>query len=163
MSVEHQSHPSPGITENDRSVVVASYPTYPEAQRVVDHLSDAGFAVRSVSIVGRGVSIVEKVLGRMTKRRAAVAGAASGAWMGLFVGLLLGLFATGIAWVTVLLTGAALGALWGAAIGFVAHWSTRGQRDFSSVQTLAAERYDIVVAGEHATEATQLLAVPDVA
>lgn len=152
----------PGATDESSSVVVASHPTYLEAQRAVDHLSDSGFPVRSVSIVGRGVTTVEQVTGRRTNGRAALTGAAGGAWTGLFVGLLLGMFTAGIVWVSVLLTGLVLGALFGAVVGFVSHWSTRGRRDFSSVQTLAAERYDILVTREHATRAAQLLAVPAV-
>ena len=142
-------------------VPVVWYPTHSQAQRAVDRLSDAGFPVQTVRIVGRGVTTVETVTGRMTKGKAALAGAASGAWIGLLFGLLLGLFAPGLVWLTVLLTSLALGAVWGAVIGFIAHWSTRGRRDFSSVQSLAADRYDIVVQPEHAAEATRLLAVRD--
>jgi hypothetical protein len=42
------------------------------------------------------------------------------------------------------LTGAALGVLWGAVFGYVAHASTRGRRDFSSVRQLVAARYDLI-------------------
>ncbi len=39
--------------------LVATYATYDEAQRAVDQLSDAGFPVESVDIVGRDLSLVE--------------------------------------------------------------------------------------------------------
>jgi hypothetical protein len=38
---------------------------------------------------------VERVTGRLTKARAAGAGAVSGLWLGLLFGLLIGLFAAG--------------------------------------------------------------------
>jgi hypothetical protein len=41
-----------------------------------------------------------------------------------------------------LFVGLLIGAAWGAIFGFVGHWATHGRRDFTSVSTLAAERYD---------------------
>jgi hypothetical protein len=137
--------------------VIASYPTYAEAQRAVDALSDAGFPVESVDIVGHDVRLVERVTGRLTNARAAGAGALSGAWFGLFIGLLVGLFTTGAEWVGLMLGGLLIGAFWGAAFGFVAHWLTRGQRDFSSVRSLVAGRYDVTVARTQAERARELL------
>jgi len=46
--------------------------------------------------------------GRLTKARAAGAGAISGAWVGLMIGILLGLFTTG-AWLGVVVAGVAIG------------------------------------------------------
>ena len=137
---------------------VASFPSYLEAQNAVDHLSDNGFPVRQVRIVGHGLTSVEQVTGRMTKGRAALAGSATGAWIGLLLGLLLGIFTPGLVWLSVLLTSIVLGALWGAGIGFVAHWATKGRRDFTSLHGLAAERYDVVVRGDGSAEAARILA-----
>ena len=72
-----------------RGQVIGSYDTYLEAQRAVDYLSDKQFPVQHVAIVGSDLRMVENVLGRLTRGRAALAGAASGAWFGLFVGVLL--------------------------------------------------------------------------
>lgn len=138
-------------------VTVGTYRSYVEAQNAVDHLSDEGFPVQRASIVGHGLTSVERVTGRMTKGRAALAGGATGAWVGLLLGVLLGVFTPGLVWLSVLLTSTVMGSLWGAAIGFVAHWSTRGRRDFTSLHGLSAERYDVVVAAESAAEAAQLL------
>jgi hypothetical protein len=124
---------------------IARYDRYEEAQRAVDHLSDAGFPVENVEIVGSDVHLVEHVTGRLTAGRAAMVGAGSGAWFGLFVGLLVGLFTTGPAWLGLVLGGAAIGALWGAVFGYFAHSATSGQRDFSSARGLAAEHYDVTV------------------
>ena len=137
--------------------VVASYRGYSEAQATVDYLSDADFPVENLRIVGHGVSTVEAITGRMTTARAALTGAAGGAWWGLFIGLLLGMFAPGAAWLGVLLAGLLIGAAWGAIFGFVGHWATHGRRDFTSVSTLAAERYDIVCTPALAAKAAHLL------
>ena len=137
--------------------LVASYESYEEAQRAVDRLSDASFPVETVEIVGRDLRIVERVTGRLTIGRATLAGAGTGAWWGLFIGLLVGLFTTGPEWLGLVLGGLAIGALWGAVFGFVAHWSTRGQRDFSSLRNLAAGHYDLMVATANADSARALL------
>ena len=138
--------------------VVAGYSNYVDAQRAVDYLSDNGFPVEFADIVGSNLHLVERVTGRMTKGRAALAGAAAGAWFGLFIGLLVGLFTTGPTWLGLMLGGLLIGAAWGAIFGFVAHWTTEGQRDFASVSGLVADRYDVVVADEHADRARALLA-----
>ena len=124
---------------------VARYDRYEDAQRAVDHLSDNGFPVEQVEIVGSDLHIVEHVTGRLTPGGAAMAGAASGAWFGLFVGLLVGLFTTGPAWLGLVLGGAAIGALWGALFGYIAHRATGGARDFSSARGLVAEHYEVTV------------------
>jgi hypothetical protein len=140
-----------------RGVVVASYSTYGEAQRAVDRLSDEQFPVEHVQIVGRDLQLVETVTGRLTKGRAALAGAASGAWFGLFIGLLVGLFTTGPEWLGLVLGGVLIGAFWGAVFGFLAHLATGGMRDFASLRGLVAKTYDILVADGHADRARQLL------
>lgn len=140
-----------------RGVVVSSYDTYAEAQRAVDRLSDAGFPVQHVQIVGRDLQLVETVTGRLTKGRAALAGAASGAWFGLFIGLLVGLFTSGPEWLGLVLGGVLIGAFWGAVFGFLAHLATGGMRDFASLRGLVAKTYDVLVADEHAARARELL------
>ncbi|WP_245849206.1 general stress protein [Lentzea kentuckyensis] len=137
------------------SSVLASFPNYEDAQRLVDRMSDDGFPVESVRIVGEGVRTVEQVTGRMTRGRAALAGAVSGAWFGVLIGLLFGLFTGGAAWIWLLLISLLIGAFWGAVFGFVAHWSTRGRRDFSSVMTLQARRYEVHVDKERAAQAAR--------
>jgi hypothetical protein len=138
--------------------VVGTYGRYDEAQSAVDRLSDASFPVERVQIVGRDLRFVEQVTGRLTRGRAAVAGAGTGAWFGLFIGLLVGLFTTGPEWFGLVLGGLLIGAVWGAVFGFTAHWMTRGQRDFSSLRSLAAGQYDVMVANDQAASARTLLA-----
>src|SRR5581483_3814324 len=122
---------------------VISYDEYAAAQRAVDRLSDDGFPVEYLDIIGSDLRLVERVTGRMTKARAAAAGAASGAWFGLLIGFLLGLFTAG-SWLGLLLVGAVIGSAWGGLFGFLGHAATRGTRDFASARTLVALRYDIV-------------------
>ncbi|WP_406154862.1 hypothetical protein OG806_01815 [Streptomyces sp. NBC_00882] len=64
----------------------ASYTTYQEAERAVDHLSDQGVLVERVAIVGQDVRLVEQVTGRMERGGAALQGAASGALPGALIG-----------------------------------------------------------------------------
>ena len=73
--------------------MLREYTTYEEAQRLVDGLSDAGFPVERVRIIGHDMYSVEQVTGRLTKGRAALLGAGGGAWWGLLIGLLLAIFA----------------------------------------------------------------------
>ncbi|WP_431041599.1 general stress protein [Streptomyces sp. P1-3] len=136
---------------------VAHYATYEDAQEAVDRLSDEGFPVEHIDIVGSDLRMVEHVTGRLTKGRAAAAGAASGAWFGLFIGLLVGLFTTGPTWLGLILGGLLIGAFWGAAFGYVTHAATGGHRDFSSTRTLVASRYDVVARGGHTEEARVIL------
>ncbi|HEU5416833.1 MAG TPA: general stress protein [Streptosporangiaceae bacterium] len=136
---------------------VASYGSYEEAQLAVDRLSDEHFPVENLDIVGSGLRLVERVTGRLTKGRAAMAGAATGAWFGLFIGLLVGLFTTGPTWLGLILGGILIGAAWGAVFGFAGHAATRGRRDFSSAQTLTASRYDIIARGGTADQARSIL------
>jgi hypothetical protein len=136
---------------------VARYDRYEDAQRAVDHLSDSGFPVEQVEIVGSDLHLVEHVTGRLTSGRAALAGAGSGAWFGLFVGLLVGLFTTGPTWLGLVLGGAAIGAAWGALFGFIAHSATNGQRDFAATGGLVAEHYDVTVPDGDAERARSLI------
>jgi hypothetical protein len=137
---------------------VASFTAYLDAQAAVDFLSDQEFPVERVSIVGFDVRTVEDVSGRLTKGTAALRGLAGGAWFGLLAGLLFSLFVPGVVWIGIILTALALGALWGALFGFLGHVATGGRRDFTSVQSLQAGRYEVQVEAEYATRAEQVLA-----
>jgi hypothetical protein len=140
---------------------VASYSTYAEAERAVDHLADRRFPVERVSIVGRDLRYVEQVTGRMGYKEAALRGAISGAFVGVLVGWLFGLFD----WFEPLLAAAWLafqglwfGALVGALVGIGLHALLRGRRDFSSVAAMQADRYDVIADDEVAEEAARILA-----
>ncbi len=123
---------------------VARFDDYESAQRAVDRLSDDGFPVEKLDVVGSDLRLVERVTGRLTKVQAAGAGAVSGLWLGLLFGMLLGLFTSGHSFFAVVATGIAFGALGGAVFGFATHAATRGRRDFSSVRGLTAAHYDLI-------------------
>lgn len=139
------------------SLVVREYGTYEEAQGAVDRLSDAGFPVQHVRIVGHDIHSVEQVTARITKGRAAVLGAGAGAWFGLLVGLLFSIFAVGTGVLVTVLGSLATGALWGAVFGFAAHWATGGRRDFTSVSGLVAKRYTVEVDAGYLDAATTIV------
>lgn len=128
--------------------VLRTVPTYGQAQRIVDGLSDAKFPVEHVRVVGTGLRSVEQVTGRMNYGKAALYGLGSGAWMGVLIGLLLGIFTIG-AWLSVVLWGVLLGAFWGLVFGLIGHAVTGGKRDFRSIQGFEAEAYDVLVEAEY--------------
>jgi hypothetical protein len=134
---------------------VASFSSYDEAQAAVDRLSDDGFPVEHIDIVGSDLRLVERVTGRLTKGGAATAGMASGAWFGLMIGLVIGLFTTGANWLGVVLGGIVIGAIWGGVFGYAGHAATQGRRDFSSTKALVAMKYDVVARDGQADAAKQ--------
>jgi heat induced stress protein YflT len=141
--------------------VVASYGSYAEAQRAVDHLSDERFPVERVSIVAEDLRFVEQVTGRRGYGQAALQGASSGAIVGAIFGFFLGLFNIFDPVVSALLLafyGLIFGAIIGALIGLVSQALTEGRRDFSSVGGIEAGRYNVMVDEEVAEEASKLLA-----
>jgi hypothetical protein len=144
-------------------VVVGSYRGYAEAERAVDHLSDHRFPVERLAIVGRGLSSVEQITGRLTIWRAAGRSALTGVVLGALFGWLFGLFD----WMDPLVTGlllavygVILGAVVGAVFGLVSHALTGGRRDFSSVSGMRAESYDVMVDVSHAEQAGRMLDEP---
>jgi hypothetical protein len=142
-----------GSSELRRSI--GSYPTYEAAQRVVDALADRKFPVEHVTIVGSDLRLVEQVTGRLTVARAALAGAATGAWFGLLIGLVFWIVSP---WaLSAVIAGVGFGLLFGAILGAITHAVTGGRRDFASVATLTASRYEVLVDAQYADEAMRLL------
>src|SRR3954451_24461862 len=80
---------APGLPTPPKGWPVGSYPTYAEAQRAVDYLSDQQFPVQQVTIVGVDLMQVERVTGRLTWPKVLGGGVISGAWLGLFIGMML--------------------------------------------------------------------------
>src|ERR1700748_417061 len=108
MTSPFQPGPTPGVTPGARTTPtrgrpaalptppkgwpIGSYPTYAEAQRAVDYLSDQEFPVEQVTIVGVDLMQVERVTGRLSWPKVLGGGVLSGAWLGLFIGLVLSIF-----------------------------------------------------------------------
>jgi hypothetical protein len=137
-----------------RGEPIARYETYLEAQRAVDFLSDNAFPVQNVTIVGTGLRMVERVTGRLTYARVALAGAGSGFYFGVFVGLLLSLFGgqTGA-----LLAAPLFGVAFGVLFGVISYAATRGRRDFTSTSQIVASEYEVLCMPEQAGAARQML------
>jgi hypothetical protein len=149
---------APEATATRRTIT--STTSYEAAERAVDWLSDQGFPVEHVSIVGTGLRFVEQVSGRLTTGRATVVGIGQGASLGLAWGLLFSLFFTTTAgsFLGVLAFSIAVGVVFGALVGAVSHAATEGRRDFASVADTRADRYEVQVDGGFADEAERLLA-----
>jgi hypothetical protein len=143
-----------------RGDVLGTYETYDEAQAIVDRLARAEFPVKQVSIVGSDLRTVERVTGKMTYGRAAIAGAASGAWFGLFLGLLLFIFSPSQN--AILYVGAAvlIGAGFGMLFGIVSYAINRRRRDFTSIHQVIAAKYEIMIDPTLTIRAQELLARP---
>jgi hypothetical protein len=140
--------------------VIGFYDNYADAERAVDSLSDRGFPVERVTIVGHDLQQVERVLGRVGYKEAMLRGASGGALTGVLIGWLFGLFN----WIDPILTGALLalyglifGAIVGAALGALAHWAQKGRRDFASIRVMLPSRYEVLVDSEVADQALELL------
>ena len=135
---------------------VASFATYPEAQRAVDSLSDDGFPVQHLAIIGTDLRQVERITGRKTWGRVLLSGAASGLWIGLFFAAMMALVGAG-AGKGALVMAVLMGVLWGTFFQATGYALSRGRRDFTSVSQVVAARYSII-AQAHASSAAQALA-----
>jgi hypothetical protein len=147
----------------DYPMSLAVYDSYEQAQQAVDYLSDNEFPVQNVAIVGTDLKSIERVTGRLTRGRVAVAGAISGLWLGMFVGIAFALFSKNVQLGFVIAT-PLLGGLFGLAwsqLGFTA--ATRGHtRDFSSLSQVIATSYEVLVEHTLAARARELLAAMSV-
>ncbi|WP_420370121.1 general stress protein [Curtobacterium sp. L1-20] len=141
--------------------VLGTYDSYPDAQRVVAKLAEADFPVNQVSIVGNDLKTVERVTGKMTYGRAAIAGALSGLWLGIFFGIVLTLFSPSAG--GLILAAAIIGAAFGMLYGIVSFAITKRQRDFTSVHQVLATNYQIVVAPQLVGQARTILGQAGVA
>jgi hypothetical protein len=135
---------------------IGCYPTYAEAQRAVDYLSDGQFPVEQVTIVGVDLMQVERVTGRLTWPKVIGGGVLTGAWLGIFIGLVLGFFSPN-PW-SALLTGLIAGVFFGLISSAVPYAMARGTRDFSSTMQLVAGRYDVLCDPQNAEKARDMLA-----
>ncbi len=141
-------------------IPVGSYDTYEAAQRAVDYLSDHDFPVEHITIVGKELRLVERVVGRLTTAKAASMGASGGAMWGLFIGAMIMLFATteSGALVIIPVASALFGAALGAVTGGIGHAMTGGRRDFASKTSVVPTSYDILCQHQHVEHARDLLA-----
>jgi hypothetical protein len=143
-----------------RGDVLGTYETYLEAQSVVDRLAKADFEVKKLAIVGNDLKTVERVTGKLTYGKAALAGAASGAWFGLFFGVILFLFSPTPV-LGFVLAAALIGAGFGMLFGMVTYAVNRRRRDFTSTHQVLASNYQIVIDPELTAKAQNVLERPE--
>ncbi len=148
--------PTLGLPTPPQGQAIASYGTYAEAQKAVDYLSDQHFPVQAVTIVGVGLQMVERITGRMTYARAAVAGMGSGIWFGIMIGFLLTIFGRGNG-VNIFVAAIIVGAAFGGLFALFSYALTGGRRDFTSTSQIVASEYRVLCLPEAAGQAVQLL------
>jgi hypothetical protein len=140
---------------------VGVFTNYADAERTVDRLSDLGFPVERVAIIGHDLQMVEQVTGRLNYGGAALKGAVSGAIPGALIGWIFGLFnliSPLVASIVLAFYGLIIGAVVGAVLGLVMHALQRGRRDFDAVTTMVPSSFEVVVDEDVADEAARLLA-----
>ncbi len=135
---------------------IGTYSSYAEAQKAVDYLSDNKFAVEKTVIVAEGLKFVEQVTGRLNWGRVISTAASSGALTGVLIGLFLGFFFGGPL-LNIVLYGLVVGILISILFAVAGYAATRGQRDFSSVGGMQAERYNVMADADVADEAEGML------
>jgi hypothetical protein len=139
---------------------IATFHHYADAEQAVDALSDRGFPVQRVAIIGRDLELVEQVTGRMDYPKAAMRGAAGGAVTGALIGWLfaaLSLITPLIGWLLLALYGALFGAAVGAVFGLLIHAMQHGRRDFASATYMRPRTYELMVDEPVADEAAHIL------
>jgi len=143
--------PTPEVGET-----VATYSKYEGAQRAVSKLIEKEVPARDIAIVGKGLRSVEKITGKLGWGRAAWQGALNG----LLFGMLISAFA--VIWVPeagmpmiggVLLIGVAFGM----ALRILNYSLIRRRRDYASMMTITAERYEVSVTGLYTAKSREIL------
>lgn len=127
---------------------VASYETYAQARAGVYFLSDAGFDVSAITIVGSDLHLVERVKGRLTIARVSLSGASSGGLWGALGGMFMsaGQNAGGTgSWVV---GGIVVGALIGMALSALSFVIRGRSRDLVSSQQVVAQRYAVLASAD---------------
>ena len=137
---------------------------YADAEAIVDRLADDGFPVEHISIVGRDLRTVEQVVGRLNAWKAALSGAGSGAVMGLLFGLLFGVWFAhdGTSLLAIIAYWTLIAAVIGAVIALIGYALNGGHRNFASITTMQAQRFDVLVDDEYAADAVRRLAAAGV-
>ncbi|MDI2099667.1 hypothetical protein QF206_11895 [Klugiella sp. YN-L-19] len=139
-----------------RGDVLGTYETYAEAQQVIGRLAHSDFDVKRLSIVGNDLKTVERVTGKLTYGRTALAGALSGAWFGLFMGLVFFIFSP-TPNPSVVFSAVLIGAGFGMLFSLANYAVSRRRRDFTSTHQVIASNYQIVVDPALTAQAQALL------
>jgi hypothetical protein len=136
--------------------VIASYEDYAAAERALDYLSEEGFPLERLTIVGSGLRTVERIEDRLTPARGA--GPFEGGLIGLIVALLAGLlFTIEEGMFPVLLCGLVGGTVVGTALWALARSANTQRRTAPTVAAVEAEVFEIQVDEGLADEANERL------
>lgn len=127
---------------------VASYETYAQARAGIDFLSDAGFDVSAITIVGSDLHLVERVKGRLTIARASLSGASSGGLWGALGGMLMSAGQSAGGTGTWVAGGIIVGALIGMALSALSFIIRGRSRDLVSSQQVVAQRYAVLASAD---------------
>ena len=154
------SQPTPRLSslfklEYPQSVGV--FPTYDEAQRVVDFLADARFPVENLCIVGTDLRSIERVLGRRGWGSVIGTGVQSGLSTGLMITLLFWLFQPNQNIILLAIYALMIGIVVGIVFSVIGYWMSQGKRDFTSVSQTVATKYEVLAEHKVAGQARELI------
>lgn len=127
-----------------RGDVLMTLDTSTEAQSVVNRLAKANHPMTDIAIVGRDLVTVERITGRLTYARVAMAGALNGAWFGLFFGAMLTVTSDSYN-AAFLPASVAIGVGIGSILRLVFFAARRNRQEYTSVSQVVASRYDVIV------------------
>ena len=143
--------------------VLAELSTHAEASALVSKLVAAEFPAREISILGLDVKMVERVRGRLGYGRIALSGAIAGSWIGMLFAILFGVGLTssggdsvGFAaeqFIAAIVIGIGLGII----ANIVRFSLSSAKPGYVSASFPIAQRYQVIVPNELASEATRLL------
>jgi hypothetical protein len=143
---------------------LGNFPTYQEAQALVENLISGDFSPSKISIIGHDPVMVERIRGRLGYGRIALSGAITGLWIGLLFALLLG---SGVSvaedggteflpqqFASVVSVAAGIGMLF----NILRFSASKNKRSFLSTQIPVASRYEVIVPEADAPKALGILA-----
>jgi len=151
-------------TRSTPQEVIASFDRYEDAQELVDWLSNVGFPVERLTIVGRDLELVERATGRLDAGRSALYGGLSFIPIAILFGWLFGVFFApdAVSLITTILYWLLVGIVVGAVYGLLSYvLINRGERNFVSLSGIHAQQYDVLVDASSVGEALRRIAERD--
>lgn len=143
--------------------VLAEVSSHAEAGEVVAKLVAGEFPPREISIIGIDLKLVERIRGRLGYGRVALSGAIAGSWIGLLFAILFGVGISGSGdspasfapaqFFAAIVVGVGLGIL----ANVLRFTFSSAKPTYLSSSFPVAQRYQVIVPTERATEAVRLL------
>lgn len=145
------------ILKLERPRSVAVYDEYADAAQAVDYLSDRGFPVHTLSIVGTDLKSFEKVTGELSWSKVLLAGFTQGIAWAFMVALLMYMMNPEISFVSTLLFALIGFGLVGMGMSAIQYRMRGGKRDFTSATGIIATHYEIFAEESVVATARRLL------